>query len=79
MRLAAELMMMKAKLIPLRLNELLDFAFDLWEIFVNVFPIQEANKDSCVILKSNADPIIPNSQTKMIPATFELLQIRHIH
>jgi hypothetical protein len=58
-----------------RLDELLDCALGLLEVFVNVFSIQEAYEDNCIILKSNADPIISDSQTKIAPAAFELFKL----
>ena len=59
-------------------NGLLDFAFDLREEFVNVFSVQQANKDYSVILKGNANPVISDSQTKIIPTSLEFLQFRHL-
>ena len=48
-------------------------------MFVYVFSIQEPNEDYYVSFESKTDPIISQSQTKIIPAAFEILQIGHLN
>jgi hypothetical protein len=50
----------------------------LREVFVDIFAVEEANKDDGIVLKCDAYAVITNPDAKIIPAAFELLQVRQI-
>ena len=59
-----------------RCMPLLDFAAASREMLIDVFAVQEAGEDDGIVLKSDAYAIIANPHAKIIPAAFELLQVR---
>jgi hypothetical protein len=47
----------------------------LWKVFVDIFTVKDANKHENIVREHDADPIVPDANSIVIAAAFQLFQI----